>query len=230
MATDAKSGDRQWRLNLKRWGGVTVRCLLVAIVVYLLIVFFGAGWSGTAVAILGSAFAFAGSALKISIDYSNQRKREFQIIQRDKNMKTYDEFVKMFYDDLLLPILDSMEKGTEYQPKSSELRTKLRRFANKVTLWGGDDVIKSYSDLQRKMIAVRRGTLTKAERKKVDDSILFDLERIFYALRKDLGHEGRRLKRGDLILFWGVDPTTISGLAPLDRPEQDGSISPLPGP
>jgi hypothetical protein len=129
-----------------------------------------------AVSIIGVVFT---SVISKIIDYK-QKRRDYLYQKRES---PYSDFVEMVYK-----LQESTKRGGGYG--QSEMLTDMLKFSRKLTLWGSNRVIKKYLKLRDQSI----------NQPKPPQEILFVMEDIIYAMRKDLGL--KRMKKGNLLAIF----------------------------
>ncbi len=138
-----------------------------------------------AVSILSVVFS---SVIAKSIEYK-QRQREYLYQKREE---PYTEFVAVVYK-----ILEKTKRKEEYTDE--ELTTDINRFSQKLTLWGSNRVIKKWLKFRS----------SSSEKNKTPTEVLFVMEDILFAMRKDLGL--KKMKQGNLLSFFVNDINAIKG-------------------
>ena len=129
-----------------------------------------------AVSIIGVVFT---SVISKIIDYK-QKRRDYLYQKREG---PYSDFVEMVYK-----LQESTKRGGGYG--QSEMLTDMLKFSRKLTLWGSNRVIKKYLKFRDQSI----------NQPKPPQEILFVMEDIIYAMRKDLGL--KRMKKGNLLAIF----------------------------
>ena len=107
--------------------------------------------------------------------------------------KTINEFSYFFYNDPNLKTDDEKQKFQE------EKINRLLKFVSdnngKLITWASDEVLKEWS-IFRKIIIMNPENGMKS---------MFQIEKLFYAIRKDLGHKNKNLLNGDILRLWVND-------------------------
>ena len=83
-------------------------------------------------------------------------------------------------------------------PTEAETMKFIAEFTDRVTVWGSDGVLKAFSDFRREAVNATSGNAG-------GKSVLFAYEDLLYAVRRDLGHGNRGLKRGDILALFVND-------------------------
>lgn len=108
-----------------------------------------------------------------------ERRKELDALYRDKKTEIYDEFLKEFFGFFF----DSGAKGA--QATSKDLVPFLQEFIRKLVLWSGPEVIESF--------VAWKEHLARGE---PDARSIFLTEALLRAIRADLRHSNRGLRRG----------------------------------
>ena len=116
---------------------------------------------------------------------------------RNKKLPVYqkmiNEFSLFFYND---PNLKTKEEKEKFQ---EEKINKLVKFVadnnGELITWASDEVLKEWS-LYRKIALSKEDQGMK---------LMFQTEKLFYAIRKDLGHKNKNLLTGDILRFFVND-------------------------
>lgn len=174
----------------QNWKQITIGCLtllglltiLAALIYFVTPLFFNIPketLAALSVVVAASITAFLGyrSSLK-----SKQADKEKEIEQELRKQKApiYEDF-----SDFLFKILKATKSNTEVS--EVEMLEFIVKFNQKLIVWGGDNVIKAWTDF--------RFQSTQGN----GYSVLFSVEDILFAIRLDMGHSNKNLKRGDLL-------------------------------
>lgn len=135
-----------------------------------------------AVSIIGVVFT---SVIAKIIEYK-QKRRDYLYQKREK---PYEEFVDMIYK-----IQEYSKKNKKYP--EDEILADMFKFSRQLTLWGSNRVIKKWLKFRESSNTELSGV-----------EIMFILEDILYAMRKDMGL--RKLKEGNLLSFFVNDIKSV---------------------
>ena len=108
---------------------------------------------------------------------------------RDKKIPIYESLIKFVYDAMF-----QSNKGKTLS--QAEMLSFLKEFVEKITVWGSDDVLKAVIDFKRQAPEVIAQDPAKS---------LFVLENMLFAIRRDLGHKNKDLKKSDLLALFITD-------------------------
>jgi len=142
--------------------------------------------SDLAVAIIAAAIAGFGSILSLALSKAYETKASIRQELRTKKTPVYEGIVRTLFEFMLAakrgePTLTD-EKTTEFMWKTME----------QLTIWGSDELVASFTKLKSQAI----GDPLKA---------IFVLEDLLFAIRKDLGHKNRGLRRGGILRLFVKD-------------------------
>lgn len=113
---------------------------------------------------------------------SKQAEKQKEIEQELRKQKApiYEEF-----SELLFKVLKTSKSGEEVPQE--ELLEFIFKFNQKLLVWGGNNVIKEWSNFR---------VNTQSDDKY---AVLFSVEDMLLAIREDMGHSNAKLKRGELL-------------------------------
>jgi hypothetical protein len=132
-----------------------------------------------AAALIAGAATVIVATLTITIGRYYERKKERDALYRDKKTEIYDAFLKEFSQ-----LFFSAGEKLEGQPEQ-DLTQFLREFTRKLILWCGPEVIEAFVTWKDHLA---KGT--------PDAKSIFLTEDFLLAIRKDLRHTNRGLRRG----------------------------------
>ncbi len=112
----------------------------------------------------------------------NQEYRQ-QIVKehRENTIPQYKQFIDFTYT-LAQNIRDEKQQLTE-----DEIKEVIDQFVPKLIIWGSDEVIKAFYEYRQASISGKPG-----------ENLVF-LEDFIVAMRKDLGHANKKIKRGMIL-------------------------------
>ncbi|KYC88636.1 hypothetical protein MXL46_20295 [Heyndrickxia sporothermodurans] len=134
-----------------------------------------------AAAIVAAIATVLVSIFSIILSKFYERKLLIEKEMREKKIPVYDEFI-----DFIMNLLSNHENISE-----SEMKEFFVKFTQKILIWGSDEVIKQWSRYRK--IALRN--LEEDQSVK----LMFELEQLLLAIRKDTGHKSSKIKRGELL-------------------------------
>ncbi|MCR5430427.1 MAG: hypothetical protein K6E58_04270 [Eubacterium sp.] len=102
----------------------------------------------------------------------------------DKREEPYKQFIEMTYT-----IMDEANKDEEDRMPEEELINMIKKFSKDLTLWGSNRVIKKWLKYRKMSINGE------------NDEIWFEMEKIIYAIRKDMGFR-RKMRKGNMLSFF----------------------------
>jgi hypothetical protein len=137
----------------------------------------------TAVAILTGSATVLTATITVVIGRLFERKKELDAVHRNKKIPIYDDFI----EGILLHFAYESPNPPKDQPAPDTLAL-LRKWKRQILLWGGPDVVNSYLRWERVLDTSPQTIQTLAS-----------MEQLFLALRRELGHNDKKLERHALI-------------------------------
>jgi hypothetical protein len=153
-----------------------------------------------AVGILTAATAIVVATITVVAGRYFERKKEFAIVHRDKKIPVYDEFLKgilqtFWSTSVASPPLDSPQDTVAF----------LREWQRQLLLWGGTDVVNAYNNWKA-ALGERPQTIWAIAR----------TEELFLAIRKELGHDDRKLPKHSFVGFILSEPELFKAAAKIN--------------
>jgi hypothetical protein len=147
--------------------------------------------------------AFVGfTSLIISNFYTRQR--EINLKLRDKKVEVYSKFIKLWIQTFLSIGLKSQENSSNIStfPNNDDhignFTKDFKEITDDLILWGSDNIIKSYCDLQKTLPNENSSSNEKT-------AGLVNFGKFILAIRKDLGHRNQGIDEYDLMSFFITD-------------------------
>lgn len=166
---------------------------------FVIIILFGCGWSlragwhvfivldksiaATTIAACATILVAAMSAILANY-YTRRRELAQQLYQRKTAI--YEEFISFWFR---MTMGDKIEGE---KPTEEDVQRFFASFTQTLIVWGSDEVVGQWSSMRRQWVSL-------SEDGKPSTDMLFDLERLFLAIRRDTGHKNKNLKKGDLL-------------------------------
>lgn len=157
---------------------------------YLLIVALKAIWeefSKTNPALATAAIAAVATtfATIASIIITKRLENKNSIIKehRERKIPIYEEIIKLIFR------MATSGEDQSLAITEDEMLTKLKDFTENILIWGSDDVVAEWSNFRSKSISGFQNP----------EQILFEVENLLLAIRKDLGHSNKGLTKGKLL-------------------------------
>ena len=122
-----------------------------------------------------------------------ERRREIEQEQRRQKIPVYEDFIKFLFRILMA------DKLGEEKVSEEEMMKFVSGFAQKIIVWGSDEVLHRYA-LFRRMAHDASGLET-----------VVAVESLLYAIRADVGHNNKNLKTGDLLSIFINDIEAFLG-------------------
>jgi hypothetical protein len=152
--------------------------------------------SGVGAAIVAASITALASVLSVTLSRRWELRKEIQQEHRQQKLPIYEEFMAFWFGRL--------SKGSESggTVPEKEVEEFARRFHKKLILWGGDPVVKEYSQFLRlARSASSQGSADKAQQ----IALILGFEKVLLAVRADIGHANKGLAKGDLLSVFVTD-------------------------
>ena len=139
------------------------------------------------------AIVAAGSAIIVSV-FSLVMSKRFEAMTvvrqelRTKKTPIYESIISTLFK------VHFAEKIGEKPPTEKELIKFFATMTEQLVVWGSDEVVREFR-------VFRMGSIKGAK----PIEIMFQYEKILFAIRKDLGHKNQGFKRGTLLGMWVND-------------------------
>jgi hypothetical protein len=138
---------------------------------------------GVAAALIAATATVLISVVSLILQRRWEQRRAIEEAQREHKRVVYVEFIDFLFRSATDP------------PGEAEIERFIKEFSPKLILWGGEAVLSEYG-------AFRATAIPETEEAAVNAEILFAFERVLYAVRRDLGHPDKDLRRGDLLRLY----------------------------
>lgn len=153
-------------------------------VVYL---FKNINWSAVNPTVLAAVITATFGIFAVAISSYLSKKREIEFWNRNKKSEAYAAFVK--------DLVETLAGNLSEEEKQSIYIKIAKEFGGNAILWGSDETVKAYRDFRD------LGKTGEADGVK---AVIY-MEKILYAIRKDLGHKNKGLKDGSLLSLFVTD-------------------------
>jgi hypothetical protein len=141
--------------------------------------------SETATAIIAGAVTVAVSITTLLVTKYLESRDRIRYENRARKIPVYEELVSFFFAILYRDRLRLKRMS------DAELAKHFVDSAERVILWGSDDVVRDY-------VRFRQAAIESSEGGPPEESMV-TLEDLLYSVRRDLGHANAGLRRGDLL-------------------------------
>jgi hypothetical protein len=158
-----------------------------------------------ATAIIAGAATLLVSVFSVLWSKRVERLREIEQEQRKQKIPVYEEFLALVFRIVMA------EKLGEGPVSEQDMMKSFSGFAQKMIVWGSDDVLKEY--------AAFRKLATTATPETAPILHVFAIERLLLAIRRDVGHKNKNFAQGDLLRIFINDVDTF--LYPGESPDWD---------
>lgn len=135
----------------------------------------------------------------VSLFYSRllDRRKDIEQEHRKQKIPAYEKFMEFWFKALFASKL-GLEPVDEHS-----VAEFARDFSQQMIIWGADDVVTGY--VAFKNAFTNSPGLTTAN----GAAALFLFEEFLFALRRDIGHKNKKLKRGDLLSLFVNDMPSV---------------------
>lgn len=137
--------------------------------------------SDIARAIIAAAATVIVSVISVIYGKHLEQKKKIAMDIREKKIPQYQEFINFFID-----YLQDHDKDKDNSDLDKKLEEAIVKWTKHLFIWGSDDVVSAWVKYRQ---MARNGS---------NDQIL-QIEAVFKAMRKDIGHSGGKLKKGDIL-------------------------------
>ncbi len=144
--------------------------------------------------ILISVLGGVGAVLLFVIERGYSKSRDIVEAHRPRKIETYEKFTAKI--SLFLQRSSKLNQQPDKQKALDEVVTAVEEFIRESILWASPDVLHAYSEFK-----------VQINENPSEGLVLFD--DLLRAIRKDLGHSNRNLKRGDLFKNFLKNPSEM---------------------
>lgn len=125
----------------------------------------------------------------VSVLISKHLDRKAQIFAhlREKKVPIYEKIINFIFS------LTFAEKLGKKQPTEKEMMKFMAEVTQELVIWGSDEMIDAFYKFRMKSIDSANGT------EQNPNEILFTVESLLLAIRKDLGHKNKNMPKGKLL-------------------------------
>lgn len=176
-----------------RWSiALGLTSLIVTAGAVLLAGWFVLGWFSTlqrevATAIVAGFVAVIVSIVSVLLSKYFDRKREIEQAQRAKKAEIYEDLLKFVFGHVFAAT------RPDHTPSDADGFDFFNRFTQRVIVWGSDDVLRQFSKWKFSM------------NENDPNAVIFEMEKLFFSIRKDMGHKNAGLRRGDILRIFTPD-------------------------
>jgi hypothetical protein len=140
----------------------------------------GAGLVAASATILVSLFS-------VLVSKHLERKAEILAHLREKKIPTYEKIINFIFS------LTFAEKVGKKQPSEKEMIKFMAEITQELVIWGSDEMLEAFYKF-------RMMSIENAEGKSENPyDVLFMVEDLLLAIRKDLGHKNKNISRGKIL-------------------------------
>ncbi len=176
-----------------RWSiALGLTSLIVIAGAVILAGWFVLGWFSTlqrevATAIIAGFVAVIVSIVSVLLSKYFDRKREIEQAQRGNKAEIYEDLLRFVFSHAFRAAMPHKV------PTEAEGIDFFNRFTQRVIVWGSDEVLLQY--------AKWKFSMNDGE----PNALVFEMEKLFFAIRRDMGHKNAGLRRGDILRIFTPD-------------------------
>nr|WP_321239286.1 hypothetical protein [uncultured Tolumonas sp.] len=168
--------------------------ILLSITIYICYLFITKIWSifSSINPTLGAGLIAASGTIVvtlISVLVSKHLERKAHILShlREKKVPTYEKIIEFIFR------ITFSEKIGKTQPTEAEMIKFMAEITQELVIWGSDEMIDAFYKFRMKSIENASGVQQSPH------EILFTVESLLLAIRKDLGHQNKNMPKGKLL-------------------------------
>jgi hypothetical protein len=147
--------------------------------------------SDIAVAIIAAAATVFVSVLSIVLGKVYEARERIQKEHREKKIPVYDDLIRFMFRVMMV-------SKTGDSPTEKETLDFVIGFNQRIMIWGADEVLAAW-------VKWRRFATEQAAASPEPLKLLFLYEEVILAIRRDLGHKNKGLKRSDILALFVND-------------------------
>ena len=137
-----------------------------------------------AASLIAASATIVVSVISVLLAKFLEHRSEIRKEMRIKKIPVYTDLIKFMFR------ISFAEKRGQNAPSEKEILDFFQDFTEKIVVWGSDEVINTFNDFR---------TFAQRNQSSKNQDILFLAERLFLAIRKDLGHKNKGLTKGKLL-------------------------------
>lgn len=140
-----------------------------------------------AVGIVAASATVIVSLISVLVSKHLERKAQILAHLREKKVPTYEKIINFIFS------LTFSEKLGKKQPTEKEMIKFMAEVTQELVIWGSDEMIDAFYKFRMKSIDNANGAQQEP------NAILFTVESLLLAIRKDLGHKNKNMPKGKLL-------------------------------
>lgn len=140
-----------------------------------------------AVGIVAASATVIVSLISVLVSKHLERKAQILAHLREKKVPTYEKIINFIFS------LTFAEKLGKKQPTEKEMIKFMAEVTQELVIWGSDEMIDAFYKFRMKSIDNANGAQQEP------NEILFTVESLLLAIRKDLGHKNKNMPKGKLL-------------------------------
>ncbi len=127
------------------------------------------------------------SLISVLVSKNLERKALILAHLREKKIPTYEKIIDFIFK---ITFADKLNKKT---PSEKEMVVFMAEITQELVIWGSDEMLEAFYKFRMQSIESSEGNATKPF------DVLFTVEDLLLAIRKDLGHKNKNLPRGKIL-------------------------------
>jgi hypothetical protein len=140
-----------------------------------------------AIGIVAASTTIIVSLVSVLVSKYLERKAQILAHLREKKIPTHEKIINFIFS------ITFAEKLGKKQPTEKEMIKFMTEITQELVVWGSDEMIDAFYKFRMKSI-----DSTKTE-KEISNEVLFTVENLLLAIRKDLGHKNKNMPKGKLL-------------------------------
>jgi len=149
-------------------------------------------------AVIGGSVTVLGGALLLAVGRHYDTTRELEAHSRQRKSDEYEKFIDFWFSVLFA------SKLGKRPPSPTELQREMNSFTRTLTIWGSDDLIRTWGAFRKKGQQMKEG---EARTREENLRMLKDFEDLLIAVRRGAGSPDTGLRAGDLLALFLIDET-----------------------
>ena len=145
--------------------------------------------------LLSISIPILGSAVLLAVQRSWEKHRDLTQRMRDKKEPLLDQMLERLFE-----VMDSGVR--DKSPDHSKWRSVMMELNRQLIIWGSEHLIREYNAVLAKF---RSSASADTSDKTRAIELMQEVERLFLAARRELGHSNRGLRRGDLLRIFIIE-------------------------
>lgn len=137
--------------------------------------------------IIAASGTFIVTLVSVLVSKHLERKAHVLAHLREKKVPTYEKIINFIFS------ITFAEKIGKKQPSEKEMIKFMAEITQELVVWGSDDMIDAFYKFRMRSIDNANGVQQEP------NEILYTVEKLLLAIRKDLGHSNKNMPKGKLL-------------------------------